>query len=84
MKLCPRKLKAAQQEMAFWDECGKTEIVQIFISHDEDKINSIQFSYAEDGEVRLSQVHGDRDAALNFEIVSYIISYTFIKCFFLH
>ncbi|PWA50567.1 inactive protein RESTRICTED TEV MOVEMENT 1 [Artemisia annua] len=70
LKVCPKKLGAAQQEMVCWDECGKTEIVQIFISHDGRTIKSIQFSYAEDGEVRLSQVHGDRDTALNLEIVT--------------
>ncbi|GJT18719.1 inactive protein restricted TEV movement 1-like protein [Tanacetum coccineum] len=55
--------------MVCWDECGKTEIVQIFVSHEKGKIKLIQFAYAEDGKVRLSQVHGDRDAALNFDIL---------------
>ncbi|GJR03022.1 inactive protein restricted TEV movement 1 [Tanacetum coccineum] len=69
LKINPRKLKMVQEEMVCWDECGKTEIVQIFVSHEKGRTKSIQFAYAEDGKVRLSQVHGDRDAALKFDIV---------------
>ncbi|KAG8372863.1 hypothetical protein BUALT_Bualt12G0111200 [Buddleja alternifolia] len=40
-----------------WDERGKNTIVQIFIWHNE-KINSIQFQYAENGTLVLSGRHG--------------------------
>ncbi|PWA44829.1 inactive protein RESTRICTED TEV MOVEMENT 1 [Artemisia annua] len=65
LKVCPRKLEVAQQEMVCWDECGKTEIVQNFILHDGCTIKSIQFSYAEDGEYLTSfscHLNEDEDA----------------------
>lgn len=51
-----------------WDEKGHTKIVQIFVSHD-DEINSIQFQYAENGAVVLSEVHGTSDG-YQFDVVS--------------
>ncbi|CAA3003911.1 Hypothetical predicted protein [Olea europaea subsp. europaea] len=50
-----------------WDERGKSEIVQIFISHD-DKINSIQFQYYENGTLALSDSYG-RTTGYKFDAV---------------
>ncbi|KAH6795206.1 hypothetical protein C2S52_005683 [Perilla frutescens var. hirtella] len=41
-----------------WDEKGHNEIVQIFVSHDDSGINSIQFQYAQNGNLVLSKRHG--------------------------
>ncbi|GFP85259.1 inactive protein restricted tev movement 1 [Phtheirospermum japonicum] len=43
-----------------WDEKGHNKIVQIFICHD-DEINSIQFQYVENGNMALSDRHGNND-----------------------
>ncbi|CAI9765815.1 unnamed protein product [Fraxinus pennsylvanica] len=53
-----------------WDEKGRTEIVQIFVSHDT-KIHSLQFLYAnDDGELVLSDKHGRSTAGDNFNVES--------------
>ncbi|KAG8372875.1 hypothetical protein BUALT_Bualt12G0112600 [Buddleja alternifolia] len=50
-----------------WEEKGKNKIVQIFISHDE-QINSIQFQYAENGTLVLSDRQGSNDG-YKFDVV---------------
>ncbi|KAH6795203.1 hypothetical protein C2S52_005680 [Perilla frutescens var. hirtella] len=52
-----------------WDEEGHTNIVQIFISHDEEAINSIQFQYAENGSLVLSKRHGVLNGESSFDVV---------------
>ncbi|PWA77542.1 jacalin-like lectin domain-containing protein [Artemisia annua] len=42
-----------------WDEGGKSDIVQILISHQPDYIKSIQFLYNSNGVGSLSEVHGE-------------------------
>ncbi|KAL0433929.1 UNVERIFIED_CONTAM: hypothetical protein Slati_2727200 [Sesamum latifolium] len=50
-----------------WDEKGRNKIVQIFVSHD-DEINSIQFQYAENGSLVLSEKYGTNDG-YKFDVV---------------
>ncbi|KAH6823509.1 hypothetical protein C2S53_005031 [Perilla frutescens var. hirtella] len=50
-----------------WDEKGHNKIVRIFISHD-DEINSIQFQYAQNGTLVLSETHGSNDGC-KFDVV---------------
>ncbi|KAL3812273.1 hypothetical protein ACJIZ3_013541 [Penstemon smallii] len=50
-----------------WDEKGHNKIFQIFISHD-DEINSIQFQYAENGTLVLSDLQGRSDG-YKFDVV---------------
>lgn len=40
-----------------WDEQGQTNIVRILIWYDDSRIRSIQFQYAEDGKLVLSNRH---------------------------
>ncbi|CAK9145657.1 unnamed protein product [Ilex paraguariensis] len=52
-----------------WDESGRCEIVQIFVSHgDRGRINSIQFQYAENGTLVLSNTYG-KSSRLSFDVV---------------
>lgn len=51
-----------------WDEKNHKKIVQIFVSHD-NEINSIQFQYADNGTLVLSEMHGNNDG-YNFDVVS--------------
>ncbi|XP_073135335.1 inactive protein RESTRICTED TEV MOVEMENT 1-like isoform X2 [Henckelia pumila] len=51
-----------------WDEKGRTKIVQIFVSHDEE-INSIQFQYAENGSLVLSDSFGHNEG-YKFDVVT--------------
>lgn len=60
-----------------WDEKGHNKIVQIFISHD-DEINSIQFQYAENGALLLSERHGNNDG-YNFDVVSLFFLYILLN-----
>ncbi|KAL2459321.1 Protein RESTRICTED TEV MOVEMENT 1 [Forsythia ovata] len=50
-----------------WDEKGRNKIVQIFISHG-DEINSIQFQYAENGTLVLSDCYG-QTTGYKFDVV---------------
>ncbi|KAL7123762.1 hypothetical protein ABFS83_14G004000 [Erythranthe nasuta] len=50
-----------------WDEKGHSKIVQIFVSHD-DEINSLQFEYAENGTLVLSETHGTSEG-YRFDVV---------------
>ncbi|KAL2470278.1 Protein RESTRICTED TEV MOVEMENT 1 [Abeliophyllum distichum] len=50
-----------------WDEKGRNKIVQIFISHD-DEINSLQFQYAENGTLVLSDCYG-QTTGYKFDVV---------------
>ncbi|KAH6795210.1 hypothetical protein C2S52_005687 [Perilla frutescens var. hirtella] len=51
-----------------WDEKGHTNIVQIFIFHGAESINSIQFQYAENGSLVLSKRYGGNSGS-NFDVV---------------
>ncbi|KAK4388377.1 UNVERIFIED_CONTAM: hypothetical protein Scaly_1035900 [Sesamum calycinum] len=53
-----------------WDEKGRNKIVQIFVSHD-DEINSIQFQYAENGSLVLSERYGTNDG-YKFDVDQYL------------
>lgn len=51
-----------------WEEKGHGNIVQIFISH-EDEINSLQFQYLENEGLVLSPLHGSNEG-FNYDAVS--------------
>lgn len=51
-----------------WDEQGRSEIVQIFVSHDT-QIHSLQFQYYENGSLVLSDRHGQNNGS-KFDVVS--------------
>ncbi|XP_022761274.1 inactive protein RESTRICTED TEV MOVEMENT 1-like [Durio zibethinus] len=42
-----------------WDEKGLSEITEIYISHGDDTINSLQFQYVENRTLVLSEQHGE-------------------------
>ncbi|PWA60882.1 jacalin-like lectin domain-containing protein [Artemisia annua] len=65
LKLGPKEMKGE-----VWDEGGKSEIVQILISHEEDTIRAMQFAYVVDGKVLLSQIYGEL-TGLNFDRVTF-------------
>ncbi|KAL6571629.1 hypothetical protein OROHE_003272 [Orobanche hederae] len=53
-----------------WDEKDCNRIVQIFISHEDDNIRSIQFQYVENGTLVMSDRHGDNDnGGCKFDVV---------------
>ncbi|KAM0036976.1 putative jacalin-like lectin domain superfamily [Helianthus debilis subsp. tardiflorus] len=54
LKLGPKEMKGE-----IWDEKGSTEILEILTSHQQDSINSIQFTCNTDGEVFLVETHGE-------------------------
>ncbi|GKA33001.1 jacalin-like lectin domain-containing protein [Tanacetum coccineum] len=63
LELGPRKMKGK-----LWDEGGKSKVVKILISHEEDVSKSIQFAYVEKQNVRHSEIYGNH-SGLNFDIV---------------
>ncbi|KAL3634655.1 hypothetical protein CASFOL_021709 [Castilleja foliolosa] len=59
---------AGSQSGFTWDEKGHNQIVQIFISHYGEEINTIQFQYVENGHMLLSCKRGGDDG-YNFSVV---------------
>ena len=54
-----------------WDEKGHSEITEIYISHGDDTINSIQFQYVEKRTLKLSELYGESESVdRNFHAVS--------------
>ncbi|KAI8011051.1 Inactive protein RESTRICTED TEV MOVEMENT 1 [Camellia lanceoleosa] len=53
-----------------WDHKGKTELLQIFISHDGGLINCLQFLYVENGNLVVSERLGGSDHGRNFNTVT--------------
>ncbi|KAH6771637.1 hypothetical protein C2S52_005690 [Perilla frutescens var. hirtella] len=62
-----------------WDEKGHNEIVQIFVSHDDLGIISIQFQYAQNGSLVLSKRHGGNGAS-KFNVVKVDYPKEYITC----
>ncbi|KAF7144494.1 hypothetical protein RHSIM_Rhsim04G0237600 [Rhododendron simsii] len=53
-----------------WDDGGRDKIVQIFIEHDQHSVISLQFLYAENGNLVSSDKHGgDSISAPKFDVV---------------
>ncbi|KAL3505631.1 hypothetical protein ACH5RR_031013 [Cinchona calisaya] len=61
-----------------WDEKGRTEIVQIFVSHD-DQIHSLQFQYYENGSLFLSDIHGQSNGN-KFDVVKLDYPSEYLTC----
>lgn len=57
-----------------WDEKGHSNLVEIYIWHEDMKINSIQFLYAENGNLVLSERHGSDGIGSQFEKVRNFMS----------
>nr|KAJ0189768.1 hypothetical protein LSAT_V11C800414960 [Lactuca sativa] len=62
MKLGPGPLRSGNN----WEERGMSEIVQILISYESDRICSIQFAYVQNGGVRHSKKYG-QDGRVGFD-----------------
>ncbi|XP_010671723.2 inactive protein RESTRICTED TEV MOVEMENT 1 [Beta vulgaris subsp. vulgaris] len=56
----PSQEAKESNKIVVWDEKGKTKLTQMFISYDEDYINSLAFQYIEDGKLTLSPVFGSQ------------------------
>ena len=65
-----QRFSPVDMEGSIWDEGGKTEIVQILISHDEDSINAIQFVYVVNRKLVRSKIHGKVTSQTGFAAVS--------------
>ena len=65
-----QKFSPVHMEGSIWDEGGKTEIVQILITHHEYDIDSIQFIYVVDGKLLRSEIHGRVISDRGFAAVS--------------
>ncbi|KAM0004748.1 putative jacalin-like lectin domain-containing protein [Helianthus debilis subsp. tardiflorus] len=65
LKLGPKEMKGE-----IWDEKGSTDILEILISHQQDSINSIQFTCNTDGEVFLAETHGE-PTGMKFKTVTF-------------
>lgn len=61
-----------------WDEEGRTEIVQIFVSHD-DRVHSLQFQYYEDGSLVLSDKRG-LSGGSKFDVVKFNYPTEYLTC----
>ncbi|XP_023730329.1 jacalin-related lectin 3-like [Lactuca sativa] len=66
MKLGPGPLRSGNN----WEERGMSEIVQILISYESDRICSIQFAYVQNGGVRHSKKYG-QDGRVGFDAVTF-------------
>lgn len=60
-----------------WDERERTEVVQIFVSHD-DQIHSLQFQYYQNNSLFLSDRHGESKGS-KFDVVS-LYSFSLLDC----
>ncbi|KAL8265855.1 hypothetical protein R6Q59_003199 [Mikania micrantha] len=64
------KFGPPRMEGEIWDEKGLTDIVEIMVSHQEDCINSLRFTYQTDGKGLIFQSHGEPDG-LKLDIVGF-------------
>ncbi|KAI3754345.1 hypothetical protein L1987_54127 [Smallanthus sonchifolius] len=68
LKLGPTGMKGQ-----IWDEKSSSELVEIQISHVQDYIKSIQFTYRTGMKVCHSQTYGESSGLINFDMVISII-----------